>query len=401
LTGSSFYSVEKVPDGRSGGTTQAETRVYNERLIVSLVRRHGQLSKADLTRLTGLAPQTITTIVNRAADGGLLLRREPLRGRLGQPSVPYSLNPEAAYAFGLKIDHRSADVTLVNFVGEVIAFERLAFDTPTPDEVMSFAKAAISRIGKRKAIAAERIAGLGIASPFHQWNWNDDSEASRRLDAWKRIDIRAELDRVFDWPVYLFHDALVAAGAELMFGTGVGRADFLYAYVGHFIGGGLVLDHHLFPGRNKLAGALGSIPVPGAGGRAQPLLQLASLVSLAGKLEPDAAERLWSSPEDWGELGSPVLEWIEQVAEGLAYVAQGAAALLDVDNLVIDGAMPAGVRKEIAKATRRRLARVLGERPEPFSVLEGSFGHLGPAIGGASIPLLVKYSNDKELLFKE
>jgi len=186
-----------------------------------------------------------------------------------------------------------------------------------------------------------------------------------------------------------------------MFGTGVGRADFLYAYVGHFIGGGLVLDHHLFPGRNKLAGALGSIQVPGAGGRAQPLLQLASLVSLAGKLEPDAAERLWSSPEDWGELGSPVLEWIEQVAEGLAYVAQGAAALLDVDNLVIDGAMPAGVRKEIAKATRRRLARVLGERPEPFSVLEGSFGHLGPAIGGASIPLLVKYSNDKELLFKE
>lgn len=401
LTGSSFYSIEKVPDGRSGGTTQAETRIYNERLIVSLVRRHGQLSKADLTRLTGLAAQTITTIVNRAADSGLLLRREPLRGRLGQPSVPFSLNPEAAYAFGLKIDHRSADVALVNFVGEVIAFERLAFDTPTPDEVMSFAKAAIARMSKRKAITADRIAGLGIASPFHQWNWNDDSEASRRLDAWKRIDIRAELDRVFDWPVYLFHDALVAAGAELMFGAGVGRADFLYAYVGHFIGGGLVLDHHLFPGRNKLAGALGSIPVPGEAARAQPLLQVASLVTLAGKLEADAAERLWSSPDDWGELGSAVPGWIEQVAEGLAYVAQGAAALLDVDNLVIDGAMPAGVRKEIAKATRRRLARVLGERPEPFSVLEGSFGHLGPAIGGASVPLLVKYSNDKELLFKE
>lgn len=400
LTGSSFYSVEKVPDGRSGGTTQAETRIYNERLIVSLVRRHGQLSKADLTRLTGLAPQTITTIVNRAADSGLLLRREPLRGRLGQPSVPYALNPEAAYAFGLKIDHRSADVALVNFVGEVIAFERLAFDTPTPDEVMSFAKAAIARMSKRKGIAAERIAGLGIASPFHQWNWNDDSEASRRLDGWKRIDIRAELDRVFDWPVYLFHDALVAAGAELMFGTGVGRADFLYAYVGHFIGGGLVLDHHLFPGRNKLAGALGNIPVPG-GGRAEPLLQVASLVSLAGKLDAAAAERLWSSPEDWGEPGGAVAEWIEQVAEGLAYVAQGAAALLDVDNLVIDGAMPAGVRKEIAKATRRRLSRALGERPEPFSVLEGTFGHLGPAIGGASVPLLVKYSNDKELLFKE
>ena len=61
LTGTSFYNLEKIPDGRSGGTTQAETRVYNERLVVALVRRHGQLSKSDLARLTSLAPQTITS----------------------------------------------------------------------------------------------------------------------------------------------------------------------------------------------------------------------------------------------------------------------------------------------------------------------------------------------------
>ena len=67
---------------------------------------------------------------------------------------------------------------------------------------------------------------------------------------------------MFDWPVYLFNDAMVSAGAELMFGSGLGRADFLYVYIGHHLGGGLVLDHHLFPGRNKLAGAIGDLPVP-------------------------------------------------------------------------------------------------------------------------------------------
>ncbi|MBN9011002.1 MAG: MarR family transcriptional regulator, partial [Rhizobiales bacterium] len=88
MTGSTFFSVAKIPDGGSGGTTQAETRLYNERLVLSLIRRHGQLSKSDLTRLTGLAAQTLTTLVNRATDSQLLVRREPLRGRLGQPSVP-------------------------------------------------------------------------------------------------------------------------------------------------------------------------------------------------------------------------------------------------------------------------------------------------------------------------
>ena len=406
MTGTSFYSVEKILEGRSGGTTQAESRVYNERLVVALVRRHGQLSKADLTRLTGLAPQTITTIVNRAADSQLLLRREPLRGRLGQPSVPYSLNPEAAYSFGLKVDHRSADVALVNFVGDVIAFERIAFDYPTPSEIMAFAKAAIGRMRrKHKTIPQDRVAGLGIASPFYQWNWNEDTGVPMGpLNAWKQIDIRAELDQVFDWPVYLFNDATVSAGAELMFGTGTGRADFLYAYVGYFLGGGLVLDHHLFPGRNNLAGSLGGVPVPATGrrnDRTVPLMQVASLHSLATKLNGKDNGRIWSSPDDWGDLGASLAEWIEEVSDGLAHATRAAVALLDIDNIVIDGAIPAGVRKEIAKATRRKLARVLADRPEPFSVLEGTFGHLGPAIGGASIPLLVKYSNDKELLFKE
>jgi predicted NBD/HSP70 family sugar kinase len=405
VTGSSFYSVEKVADGRSGGTTQAETRIYNERLIVSLVRRHGQLSKADLTKLTGLAAQTITTIVNRAADGQLLLRREPLRGRLGQPSVPYSLNPDGAYSLGLKVDRRSADVALVNFVGQVIAFERTTFDAPTPRDIIAFAKSAIARMRrKRKSIAADRIAGLGIAFPFSQWNWGEEAGApSGWQSAAKEIDIRAELDRAFDWPVFLFNDAMVAAGAELMFGSGIGRADFLYAYVGYFIGGGLALDHHLFPGRNKLAGALSEFRVPASGRRGErgPLQRIASLHSLVGKLDDEKSARVWTSPDDWGELGAPLAEWIDEVADGLAYAVRSAVALLDIDNVVIDGAMPTSVRKEIATATRQRLARALVDRPEPFSVFEGAFGHLAPAIGGASIPLLVKYSNDKDLLFKE
>lgn len=406
MTGTTFYSIEKTPEGRSGGTTQAETRVYNERLIISLVRRHRQLSKADLTRLTGLAPQTITTIVNRAADGGLLRRREPLRGRLGQPSMPYALNPEGAYSFGLKVDHRSADVVLVNFIGEVLAFERSTFDYPSPGEVVAFTRAAIARIcRKHSTVSVDRIAGLGIASPFYQWDWGEEiGVPAAQIDPWKEIDIRAELDRSFDWPVYLFNDATVAAGGELMFGSGLGYADFLYAYVGYAIGGGLVLDHHLVPGRNNLAASIGRLPVPAPNGTASsvvPLLEVASLHSLARKLDAEAQGRIWSSPEDWGDLGPALAKWIAIVADGLAYTAQSAVALVDIDNIVIDGPVPPGVRREIVKAVRRKLARTLAGRPEPFSVMEGTFGHLGPVIGGASIPLLVKYSNDKDLLFKD
>ena len=410
MTGNSFYSVEADADARSGGTTQAETRIYNERLIISLIRRKKQLSKVELTRLTGLSAQTITTIVNRAADNGLLIRQEPIRGRLGQPSVPYALNPDGVYSFGLKIDRRSADVALINFVGEVIAFERTTFAYPTPTGIMEFGRAAIGRIlEKHPKSVAQRVAGLGIASPFQLWNWTEEIGAPPGgLNAWRQIDIREELDKDFDWPVYLFNDAMVSAAAELMFGAGSERADFLYAHIGYFIGGGLVLDHHLFPGKHKRAASIGDILVPSAhsgsrNDRGQPLMVTASLYSLVRKLEHkgiDAGE-VWGSPESWGDFGPALDEWIEDVSDGLAFAISGAVALVDFDNAIIDGAIPAEVRRSIVKSTRMKLAALMVNRNQPFAVHEGAYGHLGPAIGGATIPLLVNYSNDKEILFKE
>ena len=212
------------------------------------------------------------------------------------------------------------------------------------------------------------------------------------------------LDEVFEWPVYLFNDATVSASAELMFGAGLGRPDFLYIHIGHHVGAGLVLDHHLFPGRNRLAGAIGDLRVcigEGAQVRAVALKEAASLRSLVEKLPEGDQERIWLSPSDWGAPRDKVMAWIEEVAECLAQLIPAAVALLDVDNAIIDGDFPEAVRREIAKATRRRLARILLGRPETFSIHEGTFGHMAPVIGGASIPLLVRYSNDKDLLFKD
>ena len=84
-----------------------------------------------------------------------------------------------------------------------------------------------------------------------------------RWTAWRDVDIRAELAAALPYPVYLQNDATAACGAELAFGGGAELQDFLYFYVGAFIGGGLVLNGGLFAGRTGNAAALGSMPVPG------------------------------------------------------------------------------------------------------------------------------------------
>lgn len=396
MTGTSFYGVEKHVEGLTGGSTQAETRLYNERLILSLIRRRGSLSKVELARLTALAPQTITTIVNRLAAGGLLSRGEPLRGRLGQPSVPYGLNPNGAYAFGLNIGRRAAELVMINFVGAVIATEDVAYDYPSPDAILAFAKEGVARMmAAQGGVERKRVTGMGIASPFEMWNWAEEDVPTGSLSAWREIDVRAELDRFFAWPVYLLSDAMMASAAELMFGCGETEADFLSITIGHFIGGGVVIDHRMFPGNNKRAGSIGDVVVQ-TRGSAQSLQNVASLSALSARLG-----RTVDNDEAWGETTGAVTEWIDDAAEGITTVVGNAAALLDFNAAVIDGAMPANVRKALVKAVRQRAAETLVGRPEPFVVLEGKFGALAPALGAAAIPFLVNYSNDRDVLFKD
>src|SRR5690606_31471086 len=133
-----------------------------ERLVLSLIRRRGELPKADIARLTGLSPQTISIIMNQLEADGLLRRGRPQRGRIGQPSVPYSLDPQGALAFGLKIGRRSVDLYLINFVGEIIEALHKTYRYPTPDGIRQFASDGIAQILERlPAPLASRIAGLG------------------------------------------------------------------------------------------------------------------------------------------------------------------------------------------------------------------------------------------------
>ena len=120
----------------SGGSNQVRVRAYNERLVLSLVRMHGEMSKADITRASGLSAQTVSVIMRSLEKDGLLLRGEPIRGRGGQPSVPMRLNPDAVFSFGVKIGRRSADLVLMDFVGQIRMHHHETYAYPVPQKII-------------------------------------------------------------------------------------------------------------------------------------------------------------------------------------------------------------------------------------------------------------------------
>src|SRR5689334_12817708 len=128
--------IAQASGSNTGGADQAGVRLYNERLLLSLVRRFGPLSKVEVARLTGLSVQATSAIMNRLQADGLLRREAPLRGRVGQPTIPMSIDPEGAYSFGFKIGRRSCELALVDFRGVVHERARRTYAFPTPAMIL-------------------------------------------------------------------------------------------------------------------------------------------------------------------------------------------------------------------------------------------------------------------------
>ena len=389
---SDSFSADGPPAPR--GTNQRRMRHYNERLILSLVRAHERMSRAQIAKLTGLSAQSVSNIANRLEAEQLLLRCSPEKGRVGQPSIPFRLNPDGVFALGLFVGRRSAEFVLIDFVGKVRQSTRITFPYPTPKGVLDFTLDSISKLtALLPASMQDRIVSIGIAAPFQIWHWSEQIGApSAIMDEWRAFDIEREIRSRISLPVYHRNDITSACAAELMYGRGSEFQDYLYIYVGLFVGGGIVLNGSLFPGRSGNAGALASMPVPAQNGKADRLVDYASIYTLEVAIRSAGGDSsvLWTSPDDWSAVGNSGLvdNWISDTARSLAFAVAASAAVIDFQAAIIDGGVPLAVRAALRQKVSEELAKLdLAGMAVP-EVTEGSIGPAARAIGAASLSYL-------------
>jgi predicted NBD/HSP70 family sugar kinase len=392
----------------ASGADQAGVRLYNERLVLSLARRFGRLSKIEVARMTGLSVQSTSAIMNRLHTDGLLRREAPLRGKVGQPTVPFSLDPEGALSLGLKIGRRSCDLVLIDFCGVVRRRAHETFAYPTPELVLDFVERALPWIeGALTPMQRRRIAGLGVASPFQLWNWSAEIGAPPgAMDGWRSFSIVEEMGRLSPFPVTLCNDATSACAAEFFFGEAWRQGDFLYFFLGSFVGGGLVLNGALYTGRTGNAAALGSMPIAARGSgeeAASQLIASASIYQLERRLEAAGRDpsSMWRTPETWDDFEPHLERWIGEAAFALAQASIAAISVIDVAAIVIDGAMPVKVRQKLCLRVAAEVETLDRRGLSDVTILSGVIGADARAIGGAALPLIKNFARDREVLFKD
>jgi predicted NBD/HSP70 family sugar kinase len=390
---------------RPRGSNQVGMRQFNERVVLQALRLHGALPKADLARLTGLTAQTIGLITARLDEDGLILKQDRVRGRIGQPSVPLALNPDGAYAIGIKIGRRSTDWLLTDFAGAVRQRTTLDYAFPDAGELLPAIDRQLRHLRRSLGAQASRLVGVGVAVPFQMGGWHRMLGLSAaQSDAWNRMDLAAEVQALTDLPVSYAKDTSAACVAELVQGRGRDLKSFLYLFVDTFVGGGLVLNSQLHSGVRGNAGAVASLPTglaqeaqaPDQLVRGASLWELEQMFQRAG-LDAAAAYDERALQPGWE---AHTRAWIAQAANALAHCIVSGTAFVDVDAVVMDGSLAPGVLQALQAATQDALHCYNWEGLWMPTLHAGTIGADARALGGALLPLHANFAPDSDIFLK-
>jgi len=393
------------------GSNSSTLRQYNERVVISAIRKVGAASKADLARSIGLTLQSLTRIVDALEEKGLIEKSGRRSVGIGQPSNLYQIKANGLYSVGIKLGRQNIEFVLSDFAGQLLdkAFHR--YKEPTPEQLFSALSAGIeSMLSKLSESQRQRFVGVGIAMPWFLGNWAAQNEmAADVAQQWADIDFASELEQRLPYSIFFENDCSAAAAAELYFGQAKAANNFLYIYIDTFIGGGLILNGNLERGVHSNAANLATLPVPQSklDSRQQSsgwdtLVNRASIATLISHLQYHQVniENIADIADVIDENRALVHDWMQDCAEAIVFCIISSVSFLDLEKVVIDSQLPPFLLIELISMIKRRLAAMPASNLFVPTIQKGSLGEDAIAIGGAILPLYSHFAPDRTVLLK-
>lgn len=328
------------------GTNQEGASAHNRRVIIEALRLNGALSRADLARATLLTKQTVSNLMEALEEDGLVIGEEAVRKGRGQPSTPYRLVAEGAFAIGLQIDRHVTRAIGVDLLGNVLSRAEMPLPKEGPAsgvrvilELIETVRRELARCSPR---AEHRLAGLGVAMPG-PFGVDVDQNDDWMMATWQSFPLLQSLATGTGLEVGLQNDAAACATAERMVGAAHGLDHAVCIYLGYGIGAGLILNGELYLGAHGNAGELGMALFCTPEGKPSPVEHRASLASLCHRLGLDpSCPDLQVKTARLVEAHDPRLDdWVTEAAESLRWSVHLVETLFDPQSVILSGGAPA------------------------------------------------------------
>ncbi len=343
--------------------TREQTKSHNTRLVLKTIYQQGDISRAEIARITHLTRTTVSDIVGDLINDGLLVETGIGESAGGKPPILIKVQENARQLVCLDLSSNPFTGALVNLRGEIC--HRLTVDGPVEGDENCFSSNGLTGEAALQAIrhlldtltqqADAPLLGIGIGIPGLTDQAKGVVRRSVHLD-WTDVPLRQMLKETYHLPVYLSNDSHAAVLAESTFGEMRGASNLIVMLIGEGIGSGILLSGQLHYGDSYGAGEIGHLTVV-EGGRqcscgnygcletvaspsaiVQRMRELAHYdwISFSGKVPP--TEITWDFVQQTFHAGDETVH--ELIQEAGRYLGDSIATLvsiLNVRRIVISG----------------------------------------------------------------
>lgn len=367
-------------------------RRFHASAIFHRIRVEPGVSQTEIIERTGFDKSTVSSIVSRFAEQGLVERHAKTNeSRRGRPSEGLVIAPNAGILVGVEVEASEMIFVACGLDGAVLAEKVLPFDGAV-EGVEAFISAGTALVVEASGSSA-RVLGVGVSLPGLVNS--DGALVHVPVLGWRDIDILGRLKATCPFPVYVGNDGKAAAMAEHMFGACIDMDNFIYMFSGSGVGGALFLDGTVYQGAGGLAGELGHIKIVpqgrfctcGASGCLSAYLSAPALIEEISRLGP-ARPRSFDHIVELAEAGDTVvLNVLEHAGDVLG---SAVSSLINIFNppVVLLGGDIARAAPFLSNALDRALQRLAHPAMFSRSTVKFADPNVGaPRLGGVALAL--------------
>lgn len=235
----------------------------NEKLVLQIIRQHGELSQSHICKLTGLGSSTVSYITGRLREKNLILERTGQSNNRGAKPVILSINPEGRFIISISINPSHVVVGLFDFTCRLKEKIDVALDGDNSvQNVCSVAEiTAHGLLGKYK-ISEQDLLGIGVVL-----SGTISPEGVVKLSSplgWKDVALKEILSEKFQCDTAIY-STRVRFLAEIRVDPELVSKSALYLNVADGVGGTLFADGRIIDGATGRFAELGHIVVDSNG----------------------------------------------------------------------------------------------------------------------------------------
>lgn len=226
----------------------------NKNLILRLIFENGVISRAELRRMTGLAPTTVSTLVEELIEKGLVKESGILdTGSIGRKAVSIEINPSGRYFAGVEIDNDRVTVGVYDLsFKEVLRYEGKG---DTYDNVLAFIIDVLSDAKKKlgKNVYTTVVGASGVIDVE-----SNKVIFSTTMDIAGKDFVRDIKAKFKNMDIFLLNSSGLTAYAEMKKRD---SRDLVTVDIGKGVGAGIIIGGNIYMGANGTAGEFGHISV--------------------------------------------------------------------------------------------------------------------------------------------